>query len=78
MQGTILLGVLNESDGNASHAVAIHGGFVYNANEGVAIPLCKQSLDYCCSSSTVKNELVSFWKATLFFLREKVKKRNNR
>ncbi len=60
MQGTILLGVLNESNGNASHAVAIHGGYVYNANEVVAIPLCKQSLDHCCSTLTVKNEFVSF------------------
>ncbi len=60
MQGTILFGVLNESNGNASHAVAIHSGYVYNANEVVAIPLCKQSLDYCCSTLTAKNEFVSF------------------
>ncbi len=53
IQGTILLGVLNESNGNAPHAVAIHGGYVYNANEVVAIPLCKQSLDHCCSTLTV-------------------------
>ncbi len=72
MQGTILLGVLNESVGNASHAVAIHGGYVYNANEAVAIPLCKESLDYCCSTSTVvKNEFVSFRKASLFFFEGK-------
>ena len=31
------------------------------------IPLCKEALDYCCSTSTVKNEFVSFRKATLFF-----------
>jgi hypothetical protein len=60
MQGTILLVVLYESNGNVSHAVAIHGGYEYNANEVVAIPLSKQSLDYCCSTSTVKNEFVSF------------------
>ena len=63
---TIFLGVLNESDGNSSHAVTIHGGFVYDANEVIAIPLCKESLDYCCSTATVKNEFVSFRKATLF------------
>ncbi len=28
----------------------------------------KDALDYCCSTSTVKNEFVSFWKATLFFM----------
>jgi hypothetical protein len=79
MQGTILLGVLNEEpNGNASHAVAIHCGFVYDANKVVAISLCKQSLDYCCSTLTVKNEFVSFRRATLFFLRERMKRRNNR
>ncbi len=74
MQGTILLGgVLNESNGNASHAVAIHVGYVYDANKVVAIPLCKKSLDYCCSTLTVKNEFVSFQRATLFFFRERMK-----
>jgi hypothetical protein len=67
MKDTILLGVLNESDGNGSHAVTIHGGYVYDANEVVAIPLCKEALDYCCSTSTVKNEFVSFRKVTLLF-----------
>jgi hypothetical protein len=67
MKDTILLGVLNESDGNGSHAVTIHGGYVYDANEVVAIPLCKEALDYCCSTTMVKNEFVSFWKVTLFF-----------
>ena len=33
----IVLVVLVESDGNSSHAVCIHGGFVYDANEGTAI-----------------------------------------
>jgi len=67
MKDTMVLAVLNESDGNGSHAVTIHSGFVYDANEVVAIPLCKEALDYCCSTSTVKNEFVSFRKATLFF-----------
>ena len=67
MKDTILMGVLNESDGNGSHAVTIHGGYVYDANEVVAIPLCKEALDYCCSTTTVKNGFVSFRKATLFY-----------
>lgn len=67
MKDTILLGVLNESDGNGSHAVTIHGGYVYDANEVVTIPLCKEALDYCCSTPTVKNAFVSFRKVTLFF-----------
>lgn len=67
MKDTILLGVLGELDGNGSHAVTIHGGFVYDANEVVAIPLCKEALDYCCSTSTVKNEFVNFRNLTLFY-----------
>jgi hypothetical protein len=34
----IFVGVLLASDGNSNHAITIHGGFVYNANERVAIP----------------------------------------
>jgi hypothetical protein len=56
--------------------VVIHGGYVYDANEVVAIPLCKQSLDYCCSTTTGKS-LLAFGKPPSFF-REKMKKRNNR
>jgi hypothetical protein len=40
---------------------------VYDANELVSIPLCKEALDYCCSTTIVrKNEFVSFQKVTLF------------
>ena len=67
MKDYIVLGVLGELDGNGSHAVTIHGGFVYDANEVVAIPLCKEALDYCCSTSTVKNEFMCFRKMTLFY-----------
>jgi hypothetical protein len=59
MKDTVLLGVLNKSNGN--------GGYVYDAHEAVAIPLCKEVLDYCCSTTIVKNEFMSFWKVTLFF-----------
>jgi hypothetical protein len=68
MKDTVLFGVLNESDGNGSQAVTIHGGYVYDANEAVVIPLCKEVLDYCCSTTMVKNEFVSFCKVTLFFM----------
>ncbi|KAI2502762.1 hypothetical protein MHU86_11666 [Fragilaria crotonensis] len=67
MKDTMVLAVLNESDGNGSHAVTIHSGYVYDANEVVAIPLCKEALDYCCSTSTVKNEFVSFRRQLSFY-----------
>ena len=66
MKITIALCVLNESDGNSSHAVTIHGGYVYDANEVIAIPLCKEALDYCCSTETMKNTFVSFCRVTTF------------
>ena len=68
---TILLGVLNASDGNCSHAVTVHGGFIYNANELVAIPLCQQA-------PTEKSMFVNFCRISLFYYegrhQEKVKR----
>ena len=56
-----------ESDGTDSHAATIHAGFVYDANVVTSKSLCKEALDYWCwSTSTVKNEFVSFRKVTLF------------
>jgi len=59
MKDTILLGGLKKSVGNSPHAAAMLGGFMYDAIEVVAIPLCKDALDYCCSTTMVK---------TLFFV----------
>ena len=66
MERSILVGVLTESDGNASHAIAIHGGFVYDANESFALPLCKEALDYCCSTQEIRNEFLHFQKGMIF------------
>ena len=63
----IVLAVLIESDGNSSHAVCIHGGFVYDANEGTAIPLCEEAMNYCCSTPTVRNTFVAFKHVTIFY-----------
>ena len=56
----ILVGVLLASDGNCSHAVSIHGGNVYDANEVVALPLCQEALDYCTSTAEVNSSFVRF------------------
>ena len=75
---TILLGVLNASDGNCSHAVTLHGGFIYNANKLIAIPLCQEALDYCTSTQTERSSFVNFRRIALFYYEgqreEKVKK----
>ena len=39
---------------------------MYDANEVIAIPLCKEALDYCCSTETTKNTFVSFRRVTTF------------
>jgi hypothetical protein len=65
-QRTILLAVLAASDGHRSHAVAIHGGFVYDANEEIALPLCQEALDYCTSSATRKSRFLHFHRTLLF------------
>ena len=56
----LLVGVLLVSDGNCLHAVSIHGGFVYDANEVVALPLCQDTLDFCTSTAEVKSLFVGF------------------
>ena len=48
------------------HAIAIHGGFVYDANEDFALPLCKEALDYCCSTQEIRNEFLHFQKGMIF------------
>ena len=63
---TILLGAIFASDGSISHAIAIHGGFIYDANETVAIPLTQEALDYCSSTETVKSTFVGFWRGYTF------------
>jgi hypothetical protein len=64
---TLSLRVLNASDGNCSHAVTVHGRFVYDANELVAIPLCQEALDYCTSTQTEKSSFVNFRRIALFY-----------
>ena len=55
-----LVGVLLASDGTCNPAVTIHGGFIYDANEPVAIPLCQDALDFCTSTSTGKSTFIEF------------------
>jgi hypothetical protein len=56
----ILVGVMLASDDSCSHAVTIHGNFIYDANETVAIRLCEEGLNYCTSTETVNSSFVTF------------------
>ena len=63
---TILVAVLFASDGSSSHAVSIHGKYIYDANEVVALPLCKHALDYCTSTEMLRSTFVDFRRGYLF------------
>ena len=62
----VFIGVLLASDESCSHAVTLHGGFVFDANEPVALRLCDESLDYCTSTENVKSSFVKFKRGYLF------------
>ena len=46
--------------------MTLHGNFVFDANEPVALRLCDESLDYCTSTETVKSLFVKFKRGYLF------------
>ena len=62
----VFVGVLFASDSSCCHAVTIHCGFVYDANEKVAIPLCQEALDYCTSTEYVKSTFIKFRRGYIF------------
>ena len=57
----------NDRVGN--HAVAIYNNWIFDSNEKIAIPLCKDGLDYCVSTKVNKFEFQSFTSG--FFFRER-------
>ena len=71
----VFVGVLLASDGSCSHAVTIHGGYVFDANEKVAMILCDETLDYCTSTETVKTTFVRFKRGYLYRVHGKKKNR---
>jgi hypothetical protein len=42
---------LMSSEGSVQHAITIICNIIFDANCDFAMPLCKESLDYCCSTS---------------------------
>lgn len=61
----VFVAVLLASDGNCSHAVTIHRGWLFDANEKYAIPMCKEALDYCTCDETQTSTFVQFHKGWL-------------
>jgi hypothetical protein len=52
-----------------------NGGFVYEANKLVAIPLCQEALDYCMSTQTENSSFVNFRRIALFHYKGSGRKR---
>jgi hypothetical protein len=70
----VFVGVLKASDGNCSHAITIHEGWIYDANENVTIPLCSEGLDYCTSTEAQPSIFVEFKHGYIFRYMGKNKK----
>ena len=69
----MFLGQLAATDGSNSHAVTIHGGFVYDANEAQGLPLSKESLDYCTCEKPGDSLFDNFWDGYIFMYEGKKK-----
>jgi len=67
-QGEILVGVIRDHEGNCTHGISIHNNWIYDANETIAIPLCRESLDYCTMKADgTPGKFFFFKKAYLFY-----------
>lgn len=71
-QYDLFVAIIKGSDNVANHAIGIYNGWIFDANEDVAIPLCQEGLNYCVSTEDERNEFVSFTSG--FFFRQNSKK----
>jgi hypothetical protein len=53
--------VLMSSDGGIQHAVTVIGDIVCDSNCEYAMPLCKEALDFCCSTENQKLQYVRIY-----------------
>ena len=67
-QFDIFFGGLVGTDGIANHAVVIYKNWIFDAKEKIAIPLCRDGLDYCVSTIDSRYAFLSFTGG--FYLRE--------
>ena len=79
----IVVASLKDSSGNASHAVTICRGWIFDSNETSALPLCKQALDVCTQSEQeaiecgLKSTFVTFGVGRVFVDKTKDSRLNN-
>jgi hypothetical protein len=56
---------LYSSDSKTDHAVSIAGDWIFDSNFEYALPLCKDSLDLCCSLDQKKTTYVGVTRASM-------------
>ena len=64
--GAVFVRVIVSSDGNASHAIAMNGNWIFYSNETKAFPLCKEGLDYCTCDGDILSMFIKFHRGLLF------------
>jgi hypothetical protein len=76
----IVVGVMKDSEGSCQHAVTIFRKWIFDSNEEIAFPLCKESLD-CCTWEINNDErngtcsFVKFIDGWIFCEQEKKKRK---
>jgi hypothetical protein len=58
---------LRSSDGKEDHCVTLLGKWIFDSNFKRALPLCKEALDWCCSSDEVKDTFEKVVEARMFY-----------
>ena len=61
----LVVASLRGSDGKEEHCVTIFDKWVFDSNFEYALPLCRESLDLCCSSKETNDQFVSVGEARL-------------
>ena len=56
----MFIGILQGIDGEKNHVIGIFNNWIFDNNKTLAIPLCQEYLNYCCSTKHVNSELVRF------------------
>ena len=66
----ILMVILLGSDGSVLHSVSICQNYIFDGNRHHALPLSKESLDWCCSAPGIPVKFIAYYRAVFFYPRE--------
>ena len=66
----ILMVILCGSDGSVSHSVSICQNYIFDSNRRHALPMLKESLDWCCSAPGISVEFKAYYRAVYFYPRQ--------